>query len=148
LTDGQKQQLEAKYNKEAYDQAVRNFRAGNLAGNQQDKQGVDLSCYYSNLKCQTRVQQTAYRQVASRNCIEIGGVWIDEGYDAKKPTVTVKAQSDAYFRILEKRPEVKEVLQLGNHLVWVTPSGTNLVIDTSEGQDQLADAEIDKLFTK
>jgi Ca-activated chloride channel family protein len=113
-----------------------------------DKQGVDLSCYYSNLKCQTRVAQTAYRGVAGRNCMEIGGVWIDEGYDAKKPTVTVKAQSDAYFRILEKRPEVKEVLQLGNHLVWVTPSGANLVIDTNEGKDQLADAEIDKLFAK
>lgn len=148
LNEAQKQQLEAKNNKEAYDQAIRNFRAGDIAGNQQNKQGVDLSCYYAGLKCQTRMQQTAYRGVAGRNCIEIGGVWIDESYDAKKPTVAVKAQSDAYFRILEKRPEVKEVLQLGNHLVWVTPSGTNLVIDTSDGKDQMADAEIDKLFAK
>jgi Ca-activated chloride channel family protein len=60
--------------------------------------------------------------------------------------VTVKAQSDAYFRILEKRPEVKDVFQLGNHLVWMTPNGTALVVDANNGQDKLSDAEIDKLF--
>jgi Ca-activated chloride channel family protein len=142
----QRQQLEAKNNKESYDQAIRNYRAGNIAGNQQDKQGVDLSGYYNGLKAQTRMQQTAYRQVANRNCMEIGGVWIDEGYDAKKPTVTVKAQSDAYFKLLEQKPEVKDVFKLGNHLVWVTPNGTNLVIDTNDGKEQLSDKEIETLF--
>jgi Ca-activated chloride channel family protein len=146
LDDATKQQLEAKNNKDSYDQAIRNFRAGNIAGNQQDKQGVDLSGYYNGLKAQTRMQQTAYRQVANRNCMEIGGVWIDEGYDAKKPTVTVRAQSDAYFKILEQKPEVKDVFKLGNHLVWVTPNGTNLVIDTNDGKEQLSDKEIETLF--
>jgi Ca-activated chloride channel family protein len=54
--------------------------------------------------------------------------------------------SDAYFRILERHPKVREVFQLGNHLVWVTPSGTNLVIDTAEGKEKLTDEEIDQLF--
>src|SRR5947209_1733872 len=100
----------------------------------------------NNLRNQSRVEQTALRQVAQRNCVEVGGVWIDEGYEAKMPTVAVRAMSDAYFRILERHPEVKEVFQLGNHLLWVTPSGTALVIDTSDGKDKLADEEIDKLF--
>ena len=43
-------------------------------------------------------------------------------------------------------PEVKEVFRLGNHLVWVAPSGAALVIDTTDGKDKLSDAEIDKLF--
>jgi hypothetical protein len=30
--------------------------------------------------------------------------------------------------------------------VWITPSGTALVIDTTDGKEKLADAEIDKLF--
>ena len=64
------------------------------------------------------------------------------------PTLTVKAQSDAYFRLLEKQPRLKEVFRLGNHLVWVTPNGTALLIDTSEGKEQLTDAEIDRLFKK
>jgi hypothetical protein len=30
----------------------------------------------------------------------------------------------------------------------VTPNGTALVIDMNDGKEQLADAEIDKVFTK
>ena len=71
----------------------------------------------------------------SRNCLEVGGVWIDDGFNPKMTTVTVKAMSEAYFRILEKHPQVREVFQLGNHLVWVTPSGTALIIDQNDGQE-------------
>ena len=81
-----------------------------------------------------------------RNCLEINGAWIDEDFDAKMPTVIVKALSAAYFRILERQPHVKDVFKLGNHLVWVTPNGTALVVDTNDGKDKLSDAEIDQLF--
>jgi Ca-activated chloride channel family protein len=62
------------------------------------------------------------------------------------PNVTVKAMSPAYFRILEKQPKMKEVFRLGNHVVWVTPNGTALVIDLNDGVEKLSDAEIDRLF--
>jgi Ca-activated chloride channel family protein len=39
-----------------------------------------------------------------------------------------------------------ELFRLGNHLLWVTPNRTALVIDTTAGKDELADAEIDALF--
>jgi Ca-activated chloride channel family protein len=61
-------------------------------------------------------------------------------------TVAIKAMSDAYFRILDKKPEMKDVFKLGNYLVWVTPNNTALVIDTNDGKEQLTDAEIDQLF--
>ena len=54
----------------------------------------------------------------------------------KMDIVTVKAMSDAYFRILELQPQMKEVFRLGNHLVWVTPSGTALVIDVNDGKEK------------
>jgi Ca-activated chloride channel family protein len=146
MNDAQKQQAAAKSVKEANDQALANNRSGQYRLNQVDKHGVELSCYTNDLKNQCRVTQTAQKRVASRNCMEIGGVWIDEDYTAKTPTVTVKAQSDAYFRILEKQPQVKDVYQLGNHVVWMTPNGTALVVDTSEGKEKLEDAEIDSLF--
>jgi Ca-activated chloride channel family protein len=38
------------------------------------------------------------------------------------------------------------VFRIGNYLVWVTPNGTALVLDASNGQEQLADDVIDKLF--
>ena len=132
--------------KNAYDDARRLLALRDKDAVQKGKLGVELAVQMNNLRNQTRLENKALRNVAGRNCIEIGGVWIDEGFDAKKPTVTVKALSEAYFRILERQPQVKDVFQLGKHLVWVTPSGTNLVIDTSDGKDKLTDQEIDELF--
>ena len=87
------------------------------------------------------------RQALGRTLIDIGGAWVDDKYDAKLPVVRVKAQSDAYFRLLEKQPKLKEVFQLGNRVAWVTPGGALLVVEPGEGKDQLSDEEIAKLFT-
>jgi Ca-activated chloride channel family protein len=137
---GAKQQWEA-YNL-ARDALLKRQQGQLQAG----KLGVDLSVQMECLRNQSRMQYTALRRVGNRNCLEVGGVWIDEEFKPKTPTVVVKAQSNAYFRILEKKPEVKDVFRLGNHLVWLTPSGTALVIDTADGKDELSDKDIDKLF--
>ena len=139
---------ESKDRKEIFDQAREALARRNLQAVQAGKAGVDLSVLSGNLRGLTRQEQSAVRQVAGRTCLELGGVWMDEGYDAKMPAITVKALSDAYFRILEKQPQLKEVFRLGNHLVWVTPSGTALVVDTGDGKETLTDAEIDALFAK
>jgi Ca-activated chloride channel homolog len=60
----------------------------------------------------------------------------------------VKSQSDAYFKILDKQPGMKDVYRLGNHVVWVAPSGTALVLDQNAGKEALTDVEIDGLFAK
>jgi Ca-activated chloride channel family protein len=110
------------------------------------KLGVDLSLQVNNLRNLTNMERSAIRNVAGRNCLEVGGVWIDEGFTAKTKAVVVKAHSDAYFKLLEKQPHLKKVFGLGNHLVWVAPSGTALVIDASHGKDKITDAEITELF--
>jgi Ca-activated chloride channel family protein len=146
-SEGEKRGLrEALDKKQAYDQANAALTQRDKDGVQTGKLGVDLSVQMNNLRNQYRLERTAQCQVAGRNCIEIGGVWIDENYDAKMTVVAVKAMSDAYFRILERHPKVKDVFRLGNHLVWVTPNGTALIIDTGDGKDKLTDAEIDTLF--
>jgi len=138
---------DAQEKRQAYYQAWQALQRRDRDAVQKEKLGVELSCQMNNLRNQTRLEQTAQKRVANnRNCVEVGGVWIDDGYNAKVPTLVVKAMSDAYFRILERHPEVKEVFRLGNHLVWITPSGTALVIDTSEGKEKLSDEEIEKLF--
>jgi Ca-activated chloride channel family protein len=140
---------EAKEKKDAYDKARGFFQGGGAGGyreTQSGKLGVDISIQTSNLRSQCRLEQTAIKNVNGRNCLEIGGVWIDDGFDAKMKTVTVKAQSDAYFRILEKQPKMKEVFRLANHVVWVSPNGTALVIDTTEGKEKLDDKDIEELF--
>jgi Ca-activated chloride channel homolog len=132
---------------QSYDQARRWLEARDLKNIQAGNSvAVDLAICSNNLRCQDRLTQTANRVVQGRNCLEIGGVWIDEGYCADMKTLVVKAQSDAYFRILERNPKMKDVLRMGNYLVFVTPSKIALIIDANNGQEKLTDAEIDGLF--
>ncbi len=137
---------EAKDKKATYDAARDYLRQKNQEAVQAGKLGVDLSLQTANLRNQSRLDPTAIKNVNGRNCMEIGGVWIDEGFDAKMPTLTIKAQSDAYFKLLQRHPKIKDVLTLGNHLVWVAPNGTALIIDAGAGKETLSDAEIDALF--
>ncbi len=138
---------DAKEKKEAYDRARDALLKNDTNAVQTGKLGVDLSCQTQNLRAQTQLDQTALKNVYGRNCIEVGGVWLDEKYDPKSmKTLTVKAQSNAYFKMLERNAKVKEVFQLGNHILWVTPNNTALIIDASTGQEELSDAEIDALF--
>ncbi|HLJ93142.1 MAG TPA: VIT domain-containing protein [Gemmataceae bacterium] len=137
---------EAADKKKVFDQAREALSLRRTEQVQAGKLGVDLSIQSNNLRNQSQLTATALQSVAGRNCLEIGGAWIDEKFDAKMPVVIVKAMSPAYFRMLERQPQVKDVFKLGNHVVWVTPNGTALVIDTNDGKDQLSDTEIDRLF--
>ncbi|MFO0938604.1 MAG: VIT domain-containing protein [Gemmataceae bacterium] len=136
----------AKDQNQQYDAARKNYENRNLAGNQEGKLGVDLAEASNQLRSQDRMQRKASQIVNGRNCVEIGGVWIDDKFEAKTKTLAVKAQSDAYFRILKLQPKMRDVYHLGNYLVWVTPSGTALVVDQSNGKEQLDDKEIEALF--
>ncbi len=137
---------DAKRLKSTLDSAMFNYQRGRWADNQRQKLGVDLSLCTNELKCQEKLVASAVRNVCNRKCMEFGGVWIDEAFDAKTKTVVVKAQSEAYFRILERHPEIKDVFRLGNHLVWITPTGTGLVLDSTDGNETMSDQDIDLLF--
>jgi Ca-activated chloride channel family protein len=137
---------EAKQNLTNYEQARKFYANGQFRDAQLGQVGVDVAVCANTLRTQDRLTQTANRLVQGRNCLEVGGLWIDEGFTAAMKTLVVKAQSDAYFKILEKKPEMKDVFRLGNHLVFVTPSQTALVIDTTDGKDKLTDDEVAALF--
>jgi len=110
------------------------------------KMGVDLSVQNQNFRDQTTVSETAIKQISGRSMIEVGGVWIDEGFLKTMPTMVIQAQSDAYFRLLEKQPHLRKLFGLGNYLIWVTPGNTALVIDTQEGKNTISDHEIEQMF--
>jgi Ca-activated chloride channel family protein len=117
-----------------------------FGGIQSGQLGVNYSVHNNALRNQSQVCKSAVRKAFNRSLLEIGGVWIDEGFDAKMKTVAVKAMSKAYFELLERQPKMREVLALGNHIVWVTPCGEALVIDTTDGLETMAAADIDRLF--
>ena len=147
--DGKKAKAtaEARGQKRAFDDAREFLLRRKLDEVQAGQLGVDLSVQTNNLRTQSRLTQNAQQRVQNRNVLEVGGVWIDEGFEAKTPIVTVKAMSPAYFRILERHPAVRDVFRLGNYVVWIAPSGTALVIDTQAGSQEMSDADIDRLFT-
>jgi Ca-activated chloride channel family protein len=134
--------------KDTYERARDLLKRRDREGVTTGKLGVDLALEVNNLRNLSCMERSAVRNVLGRNCLEVGGVWIDDAFTAKTEAVVVKALSDAYFRILEKHPEVKRVFQLGNHLVWIAPCGKALVIDAANGKEKLTDAEIAALFAK
>jgi Ca-activated chloride channel family protein len=145
--DGNEKALsEARATKGAFDQANAAFQHGHFRQTQAEKLGVDLSLQTQNLRNQARLSCTAQKNVQGRSCMELGGVWIDDKFDPKLKAVTIKAQSNAYFRMLERQPTVKDVFLLGNYVVWVAPSGDVLVIDGQHGKEEMSDKEIDALF--
>jgi Ca-activated chloride channel family protein len=146
MSEAELRLYEAAEAKKAFDEARTALTKGDLDAVQTGKLGVDFAIQMANLRSQSRLERTANRQVNGRSCIELSGIWIDEGFDPKMTVVSIKAQSDAYFKILEKQPQMKDVYRLGNYVVWITPSGTALVIDAKHGKDTLSGEEIDKLF--
>jgi Ca-activated chloride channel family protein len=137
---------DAQYEFDLLNSARANLDNRNYGAVQAGQLGVNLSVHNCTLRNQTQVGNSAIRKAWQRTLIEIGGVWIDEGFDAKMKIVTVKAMSKAYFSLLDRQPKMREVLAVGNHLVWLTPSGTALIIDTTDGLEQLANEDIDRLF--
>ena len=75
-------------------------------------------------------------------------------FDARRALAVEEANavSTAYARVdmlpASFQPGMRELFRLGNYLLWVTPNGTALVIDTTQGREDLTDAEIDALFRK
>jgi Ca-activated chloride channel family protein len=147
ISDADGSVLTAIAGQQAASEAARQALAhGDRDGYQTGAVGVELALQLKALQSGDRPEQRGARTVGKRTCLNINGVWIDDGFDTKMPTIAIKALSAAYFRILERHPEMKEVFQLGNRLVWVTPSGTALVVDPGNGKDKLTDEEIDGLF--
>lgn len=112
------------------------------------KAGAD-SIYPASLRreLQLFVSGVVLRWAAHRKCVKLNGVWTDEGVDPSMPVVNLKAKSEAWYRMLKRHPEMSEVFQLGDRIVWVTPSRTVLIMDASAGEEQMSDVDIDRLFT-
>ncbi len=117
-----------------------------LDKNQRGKLGVDLAVASINLRSQSRVSLTVNKNVCGRTLVDVGGIWVDQDLKPEHKEIVIKAQSDVYFRILEKQPQMKDVFRQGNYLVWITPSDVALVVDPLHGKEQMTDEEIEKLF--
>lgn len=134
--------------KKNLDEAKFYMAQGKREQTQSGQVGVDYASQLNNLKNQSQQSRGAQRMANKRNCIELNGVWIDDQFKKETPILNIKTMSNAYFKLLELKPEMKEVFSLSQSVVWITPSGTALVVDPSSGKEELTDDEITRLFTK
>jgi hypothetical protein len=72
---------------------------------------------------------------------------MDQAFKPSTPTLRLRVLGKAYFRILAQHPDLSPIFALGNRVTWVSPGGTALVID-NQGQDELPDATLDRLFAR
>ncbi len=90
--------------------------------------------------------QTVVQERGGKRMVRYRGVWVDEAFEGTEELVKVKWGSPGYFKLVRERPEMKEVLALGEWVVVVTARGKALVIDTKEGAEVLADEALKALF--
>jgi hypothetical protein len=67
------------------------------------------------------------------------GVWTDVRYKASGPVLRVRPFSDAYFKVIELQPDLREALAVGERVIV---AGRSMAIElTSNGVDQLSERD-------
>jgi Ca-activated chloride channel family protein len=85
-------------------------------------------------------------RIDGRSFYYFGGFWVDGDFTEKLPTVHVKYLSDAYFELVEKLPELKDVFAQGERIIVVV-KGAALVVD-GQGKEKLDETELKSLLGK
>jgi Ca-activated chloride channel family protein len=112
------------------------------------KAGVSTALYLNRLKQANQAEDgaaVAFKRAADRRFFVYKGVWVDERYEAEFAMTRVKFGSDAYFALLDKKPELTEAFKIGTALIVVTAPGKALLISDA-GDEKLTDAQIEDLF--
>ena len=111
------------------------------------KEAIDLAQRLSDLKTAGRAEGSdTVRTLDGRRFRKVDAAWVDERFEPSSPTLKLRFLGKAYFRLLERHPELKAILALGDRITWVSPSGTALIID-KQGKADVPDAVLDRLFT-
>jgi Ca-activated chloride channel homolog len=86
---------------------------------------------------------TATRRVGTRTFMMRGATWVDSRRTDSTKVVKVKAFSDAYFKIMDAIPELREVFALGDKVIV---SGREIAFEIgANGTESMSDAELKKL---
>ncbi|MBK8099063.1 MAG: VWA domain-containing protein [Planctomycetes bacterium] len=67
-----------------------------------------------------RAKQLGLRRAANRSFLDVAGTWVESGLgdDWRSKAVVVTAFSDAYFALLQKQPDLREVFALGTKVAF------------------------------
>jgi len=86
------------------------------------------------------------RNINKRNFYRIRGVWVDSEFTEKMDTINIQFGSDTYFKLFELKPELKDILTLGDRLI-VTVDGKAILI-SEDVKDPVSVEELEKALKK
>jgi hypothetical protein len=89
----------------------------------------------------TGVVQTGNRAFFNKN-----GLWVDTEYEGKIEPVKIQRFSDAYFKLLDKAPEVGKYYALGDQVIFLLNGKAIHIGD--EGKTDLTEPELTSLLTR
>lgn len=113
-------------------------------GQTSGRQAVDFAERLDKLK-RASDAATAARTVDGVRYMNVDGVWVDERVKEGAQIVAVQYLGAAYFKMLELHPELKNLFALGEHVLFLTPSGQAVLI-AAEGKDEIPEAELRAWF--
>jgi Ca-activated chloride channel family protein len=128
--------------KEMEDNFARRFK------DKDGKAGVDVASRLRQLKEAEQSGDASlaeFRKAAGTRFFLYSGMWVDEKFDAAAEMTSVMFGSEAYFKLLEKAPQLVDAFKLGTRIVIVTSAG-NCVAVCGSGSEKLTDAQIEALF--
>lgn len=118
-------------------------------GKRDGKSAVETARYLKRLKEADRAGErrslVPFRKAARTRFFAYRGMWVDERFEAGNAVTAVKFGSAAYFRLIEKHPELIDALKVAATLLYVTAPGKALVVGPS-GEERVTDQQIAELF--
>jgi len=115
--------------------AEQRFEAAKTASAQRAAITMDAADAASGLRDEARVRRLGNRTLVLRD-----KVWTDASFRKEAPVLRVKAFSDAYFRLVDAMPELREAFAFSERLII---AGRSMAIElTPDGKDQLSDRDL------
>lgn len=120
---------------------VENPVPADALGLQSGKQAVDVAQQLERLKTAGEAAASASRTVDGVRFLSVGGVWVDQRVKDGSEVIAVQYLGQAYFKLLELRPELNKIFSLGDHVLFLTPSGHAVFIGP-KGADEVPEETI------
>jgi Ca-activated chloride channel family protein len=111
------------------------FEAAKVAAAQRSVTNMSAADSVSNAGGSTNVRRAGNVTFVLRD-----GVWTDVRYKSSNVTLRVKPFSDAYFKVLELQPDLREAFAVGERAIV---AGRSMSIElTPSGEDRLTDRDV------
>ncbi len=91
-------------------------------------------------------QSAVTKNINRRNFYKIGEIWTDSEYKEDMPKIKIRYGSDAYFKLIELKPELRDYLALGTNLILTVNGKVIIIEDVEKMDDEVKVSELEKLL--